>query len=66
MKSIRGKTVYFGDLAAGHFSGKFFLKIAGSGHDGSNGIGLKFVSCSVAEPIECQTHTHTQNTDIII
>jgi hypothetical protein len=55
-------------LATGHFSGKFFSKIVGSGPDGSNDTILKFVSRLRAEPIECQTHTHThtQNTDIII
>jgi hypothetical protein len=50
-------------LATGHFSGKFFPKIAGSGHAGSNDTGLKSVSRPGAEPIECQTHT--QNTSII-
>ncbi len=43
-----------------------YSKIAGSGPDGSNDTSLKFVSGPGAEPIECQTHTHTQNTDIII
>ncbi len=46
-------------MASGHFSGKFFSKIAGSGPDGSNDTILEFVSCPGAEPIECQTHTHT-------
>jgi hypothetical protein len=46
-------------LATGHFSGKFFSKIAGSGPDGSNDTILKFVSRPGAEAIECQTHTHT-------
>jgi hypothetical protein len=46
-------------LATGHFSGKFFPKIAGSGHAGSNDTGLKSVSRPGAESIECQTHTHT-------
>ncbi len=46
-------------MATGHFSGKFFSKIAGSGPDGSNDTILKFVSRLGAEPIECQTHTHT-------
>ncbi len=47
-------------MATGHFSGKFFSKIAGSGPDGSDDTSLKFVSCPGAEPIECQTHTHTE------
>ncbi len=47
-------------MATGHFSGKFFSKIAGSGPDGSNDTILEFVSCPGAEPIECQTHTHTE------
>ncbi len=47
-------------MATGHFSGKFFSKIAGSGLDGSNDTILKFVSRPGAEPIECQTHTHTE------
>ncbi len=46
-------------MATGHFSGKFFSKIAGSGLDGSDDTILKFVSRPGAEPIECQTHTHT-------
>ncbi len=44
----------------------------GSGPDGSNDTGLKFVSRPGAEPIVSDTHTdthkhtHTQNTCIII
>jgi hypothetical protein len=66
LKSISGIKFFFGNLATGHFSGKFFPKIVGSGHAGSNDTGLKSVSRPGAEPIECQTHTHTQNTSIII
>ncbi len=43
------------------------MKIAGSGPDGSNDTGLKFVSCPGAEPIEFR---HTEyvyyNIDIIM
>ncbi len=53
-------------MTTGHFEGKFFSEIAGSGPDGSNDTGLKFISRPEAELIECQTHTHTQNTSIII
>jgi hypothetical protein len=38
----------------------FFIKITGSGSDGSNDIILKFLSRPGAEPIEYQTHTHTE------
>jgi hypothetical protein len=41
------------DLATGHFSGKFLLKIAGSSPDDSNDTGLKFVWRPGTEPIEC-------------
>jgi hypothetical protein len=43
----------------GHWSlfGKFFLKIAGSGPDGSNDTGLKFVWCPGAQPVVWDTHT---------
>ncbi len=58
-KSIEVVNILPRDLATGHFSGKFFSKIAGSGPDGSNDTILEFVSCPGAEPIECQTHTHT-------
>jgi hypothetical protein len=63
---------FFGNLATGHFSGKFSPKIAGSGHVGSNDIGLKSLSRPGAESIECQTNgqmdrrTDRQNTGNII
>ncbi len=47
---------FFGNLATGHFSGKFVPKIAGSGDAVSNDTGLKSVSCPGAESIECQTN----------
>ncbi len=53
-------------MATGLFSGKFILEIVGSGSDGSIDTGLKFISRPEAEPIKGQTHTHTQNTSIII
>jgi hypothetical protein len=46
---------FFGNLVTGHFSGKFFPEIAGSGHAGSNGTCLKSVSHPGADSIECQT-----------
>ncbi len=58
-KSIEVVNFFPRDLATGHFFGKFFSKIAGSGPDGSNDTILQFVSRPGAEPIECQTHTQT-------
>ncbi len=46
---------FFGNLVTGHFSGKFFPEIAGSGHAGSNGTGLKSVSRPGVDFIECKT-----------
>ncbi len=60
LKSISDITFFFGNLATGHFSGKFFLEIAGSGHAGSNDTGLKSVSRPGAEPIDCQTEGQTE------
>ncbi len=51
-KSIEVVNTLPRDLATGHFSGKFFSKIADSGPDGSNDTILEFVSCPGAEPIE--------------
>jgi hypothetical protein len=51
---------FFGNLATGHFSGKIFPKILGSGHAGSNDTGLKSVSRPGAESIECQTDRQTE------
>jgi hypothetical protein len=51
LKSISGVTFFFGNLATGHFSGIFFLKIAGSGDAGSNDTGLSILSCPGAESI---------------
>jgi hypothetical protein len=59
-KSISGIMFFFGNLATGHFSGKFFPKIAGSGYAGSNDTGLKSVSRPGAESIECQTDRKTE------
>ncbi len=50
---------FFGNLATGHFSGKFLQKVSGSGHAESNDTGLKSLACPGAEPIQCQTHTQT-------
>jgi hypothetical protein len=52
-------------LATGHFSGKFFPKIAGSGHAGSNNTGLKSVSRPGAESIECQSDRKTDRIRVI-
>jgi hypothetical protein len=65
LKSIEVVNFFPCDLATGHFSGKFFSKIAGSGPDGSNDTILKFVSRPGAEPIECQTHKHTHRIRIL-
>ncbi len=46
-------------MVTDHFEGKFFSKIAGSGPDGSNDTGLKFISRPGAEPIESDTLTET-------
>ena len=51
------RSFYFGNLATGHFSGKFFSKVSGSGHAESNDTGLNSLACPGAEPIECYRHT---------
>jgi hypothetical protein len=37
----------FSNLATDHFSGEFFSKVSTSGHNGSNDIGLKSLSCTM-------------------
>ncbi len=58
------KKFYFANLATGHFSGKFFLKVSTSGYEDSNYTRLKSLSCPGAEPIKIQTNK--QILDIII
>jgi hypothetical protein len=41
----------FDNLTTGHFSGKSFSKILGSGHAGSNDTGLNILSYRGVEPI---------------
>ncbi len=54
LKSTSGVIFFFGNLATGHFSGKFFSKIAGS-----NDTGLSILSCPGAESISGHTDKQT-------
>jgi hypothetical protein len=55
LKSINGQNFFFGVSAAGHFSRKFLPYVSLSGHTGSNGTGLMFVSYPGTESIAVHT-----------
>ncbi len=52
----------FGYLATVHFPGNIFFEGHSWGHNGSNDIGLEFLSCEVAEKKSVHTHSHTYGT----
>ncbi len=65
MKSISGVIFFFGNLATGHFSGKFFSRFTPSGPTDSNDTGLKTVALPEVELIAVKTNRQTF-LDIII
>jgi hypothetical protein len=57
--SIERRKILFGNLANGHFEGKFLLLVSTWGHTGSNDTSLKSLSCPGAEPKNRETNKQT-------